>query len=95
MTDISAYIVCTPGVLGGRARIDATRMPVETIATWYKRGHSAEEIADQFEQLTLPEVYAALTYFHANRAEVEAEIASAEAEYERLATEHGDARRSA
>lgn len=95
MIDIGRYIARTPGVVGGRPRIEGTRTPIETIVAWYKRGHSAEEIADQYEQLSLPQVYAALTYYHANQAEIEAEIAADEAEYERLATSHATSQRSA
>ena len=37
------------------------------------------------DRLTLAQVYAALTYYHANRAEIEAYLAAEQAEYERLA----------
>jgi hypothetical protein len=33
-------------------------------------------------------VYAALTYYHANREEIDADIANEEAEYERIEKEH-------
>ena len=32
------FIVRTPGVLGGRPRLDGTRVAVRTIAIWYKKG---------------------------------------------------------
>jgi hypothetical protein len=43
---------------------------------------------DQFEHLTIAQVYAALTYYHANRDEIEADLAAEEAEAERLSLEH-------
>jgi hypothetical protein len=47
-------------------------------------GLSPEEIADQYGHLTWAQVYAALAYYHANRNEIEAEMAAEEAEYDRL-----------
>ena len=40
----------------------------------------------------LAQVYAALTYYHANRAAMEAEFAAEDAEYDRLEAEHRAAR---
>jgi hypothetical protein len=48
-------------------------------------GRSPEEIADQYGHLTLAQVHAALAYYHANRDEIDAEMAAEEAEYDRLA----------
>jgi uncharacterized protein (DUF433 family) len=54
------------------------------IAGWYKLGLSAEEIAEQVG-LSLTQVYAALTYYHANRVAIDADL-DAEADlYDRLA----------
>jgi uncharacterized protein (DUF433 family) len=69
-------LVRTPGTCGGRLRIDGTRMTVNQIASCYKQGASAEDIADQYPHITLAQVYAALAYFHANRSEVEASLAA-------------------
>ena len=54
------------------------------IAIWYKQGLNAEEIADRIGHLTLTQVYAALTYYHANRDEIDADIAAEEAEGDRI-----------
>ncbi|HSO74047.1 MAG TPA: DUF433 domain-containing protein [Blastocatellia bacterium] len=94
-TDIGSLIVRTPGVLGGRPRIDGTRIAVRTIAILYKQGLSPEEIADQYPQLSLAQVYAALTYYHATQAEIEADIAAEQGEYDRLARVHNRTRKSA
>jgi uncharacterized small protein (DUF1192 family) len=50
-------------------------------------GESAEEIARKFPHLSLAGVYAALAYYHANREEVDAEIAADQAEEERIEAE--------
>ncbi len=73
-----------PDVCGGRLRIDGTRITVDRIATLYKQGQSAEEIAQTYPHLSLGQVYAALAYFHANRAEIESALAAADARYDEL-----------
>jgi uncharacterized protein (DUF433 family) len=84
-------LVRTPDACGGRLRIDGTRVTVLQIAALYKRGENAEEIAENFPQLNLGQVYAAMAYYHANRAEVEQELADELAEFDRLKSEHGQA----
>jgi uncharacterized protein (DUF433 family) len=58
------------------------------IVTQYKRGESAEEIAQHFPHVALRQVYAALTYYHSNQLQVERELADEQAEAERLEKEH-------
>ncbi|MEZ4524651.1 MAG: DUF433 domain-containing protein [Desulfobacterales bacterium] len=82
------FIAATPGILGGRPRIRDTRISVSAIACRYRHGYSAEDIADQYDHLDLAQIYSALAWYHANRAETDADIFTEEAEYERLAAEH-------
>ncbi len=84
-TEIGTLLVRTPDICGGDLRIDGTRITVKQIVVWYKQGYTAEEIADDHKRLTLAQVYAALAYYHANRAEVEAELAEEEREATELA----------
>ena len=86
--EIGTFIVSTPGVVGGRPRIDGTRVSVNTIAIWYKKGYVPEEIVHGIPHLSLAQVYAALTYYHANQAEIEASLREEEELYDRLAKEH-------
>ncbi len=88
VTDIGALIVRTPEIHGGRPRIAGTGVTVRRIAIWYKLGSTPEEIADRIGHLTLAQVYAALAYYHANREEIEADIADEEAEADRLEQEY-------
>lgn len=53
------------------------------IAGWYKQGWIPEEIARRLE-LTLAQVHAALAYYHANQDEIEVDLATEAAEYDRL-----------
>lgn len=88
--DIGTLIVRTPGTLGGRPRIDGTRISVATIALLVAHGESPEYIVhEKYEHLTLGQVYAALAYYHSNREEIDADIAD---EF-RFGTEQGKAAR--
>ena len=87
--DIGTLIVRTSGICGGRPRIADTRISVQRIAAWYKMGLNAEEIVERMGNLTLAQVYAALTYYHANREEIEAYLTAEKVDYERLAAEMG------
>lgn len=88
LTDIGSLIVRSPAIRGGRPRIAGTGVTVRRIVSWYKQGLSPEEIADQFGHLSLAQVYAALAYYHANRDEIEADLATEEAETVSLARPH-------
>jgi len=92
VTDIGTLIIRSPDIRGGRPRIAGTGVTVRRIVSWYQLGMSPEEIVDQIPQLNLAQVYAALTYYHANRQEIDDDLAAEEAEAEALAEEH--ARRS-
>jgi len=95
VTDIGTLIVQTPGVCGGRPQLAGTGVSVQRIVGWYKMGQTPEEIADQYGHLSLAQVYAALAYYHANRDEIEAELAQEQADYDRLASAHGARNRKA
>jgi uncharacterized protein (DUF433 family) len=81
---LDAMLVKTPDVCGGRMRIDGTRITVHRIATLYRQGQSAEDIAATYPHLSLGQIYAALAYYHANRDEIESALAVADAQYDEL-----------
>ena len=80
-----AYIVRTPGVVGGEPRIEGHRIRVRDIAAARDQRNLTPEriVAEAFPSLTLAEVYSALAYFEDHRKEMEL-LASAES---RLADE--------
>jgi uncharacterized protein (DUF433 family) len=82
--EIGPLLVRSPDVCGGRLRIDGTRMTVNQLVVWYKQGYTPEEIADQYPHLTLAQVYTALAYYHANREEIEVDLAAEKIEADRL-----------
>ena len=83
-TEIGTLLVRSPDICGGRLRINGTRMTVNQLVVWYKQGYTPEEIADQYPHLTLAQVYTALAYYHANREEIEADLAAEKIEADRL-----------
>jgi uncharacterized protein (DUF433 family) len=87
-TDIGALIVRSPDIRGGRPRIAGTGVTVLRIVGWYRLGLSAEEIASRIGHLTLAQVYAALAYYHANRDEIEADLAADESQVDALEQQH-------
>ena len=81
---LDAMLARTPEVCGGRVRLDGTRITVHRIATLYRQGQTAEDIAQVYSHLSLSQIYAALAYYHANRNEVEAELADDDLQYDEL-----------
>ena len=84
VTDIGTLIVRSPEIRGDRPRIAGTGVTVRRIVGWYQLGLSPEEIADRVGHLTLAQVHAALAYYHANREEIDADLAAEEAAAEAL-----------
>ncbi len=87
VTDIGTLLTQSPGICGGRLRIAGTGVSVRRIVGWYQLGQTPEEIATQIPHLSLAQVHAALTYYHANREEMDAEMAAEDAEADRLEQE--------
>lgn len=85
--EINSLLTRSPEIRGGRPCVAGTRTTVQRIAVWYKMGLSAEEIAREYPHLSVAGVYAALAYYHANQAEVEAEIAADQEAEERIEAE--------
>ena len=56
----------------GVVRVAGTRVTLDTIATAFQQGATAEEIAQQFPTVALPDVYAVISFYLRHRAEVEA-----------------------
>jgi uncharacterized protein (DUF433 family) len=79
VVEIGTLIDRDPEIRGGRPKIAGTGLTVSRIAGWYKRGMMPEEIALEYPHLTLAQVHAALAYYHANREEIEVDIAQEEA----------------
>lgn len=87
-TDIGTLIVKTPGTCGGRPRIAGHRLTVHNIAIDFNARMKPEDILEQRPQLSLAKIYAALTYYFANKEVIDIEIAADREAYDRLEAEH-------
>jgi uncharacterized protein (DUF433 family) len=83
-TNIGTLIERSLEIRKGRPRIAGTGVTVRRIAGWHNLGLSPEEIAAKIEHLTLAQIHAALAYYHANREEIDADIAAEDAATEEI-----------
>lgn len=74
-SELTAHVTKVPGVCGGKACVAETRVRVMDVVIWHERlGWSADEIVSEIPNLTLSDVYAALTYYFDHREEIEEDI---------------------
>ena len=81
-TEIGSLIARDPALRGGRPIIAGTGTCVRTIANENNLGLLPEEIAAEWPPLSLAQVYAALAFYHANKQEIDSDIASEEQAYD-------------
>jgi uncharacterized protein (DUF433 family) len=79
VVDIGTLIERSPEIRKGRPCIAGTGVTVRRITGWHNLGLSPEEIAAKIEHLTLAQIHAALAYYHANRDEIDSDIAAEDA----------------
>jgi uncharacterized protein (DUF433 family) len=85
------------GVCSGRPCIDGTRVRVLDIVFLEKEGYTPDRMLEQYPDLNLAQVHAALAYYHDNLEEIDADIAEDTAlaeEYERDKAEFLSKRRA-
>ncbi len=70
-TTVYSYITKDPKVRCGKACIEGTRVAVADIVFFYRRGYTPERIQEEYPQLNLAQVHAALSYYHARKDEIE------------------------
>ncbi len=85
--EVSSLLTRSPELRHNRMCVAGTGITVHRVAILTNLGHSPEDIVRKYKHLTLAGVHAALAYYHANRVEVDSEIASDEAEAARLEAE--------
>jgi uncharacterized protein (DUF433 family) len=88
IVDISALVTQSQGICGGRPCITGTRTAVQTIAIDFNAGMSPEEIILQRPHLKTEQIYAALTYYYANKELIDLEIANYYQDFARLEVEN-------
>lgn len=82
--DIGKLIQRKPGVNSGRPCLAGTGMSVLKVSILHREGMTAEDILDNYPGIDLARIYAALAYYYANQAEVDADLAAEEAFFEKL-----------
>ena len=70
------HVAKTPGVCGGKARVEGTRIRVHDVAFLHKEGASDGRVREEYPDLTPAQVHAALAYYYDNREEIDAELAA-------------------
>jgi uncharacterized protein (DUF433 family) len=58
----------------GAVRVGGTRVTLDTVVAAFQDGATAEEIAEQFPAVALPDVYAVIAYYLRHRQEVESYV---------------------
>src|SRR5947209_4409948 len=87
--DISTLIYSRPDLHGGRPCLAGTGMTVHGVVAFHvQQGMSAEEIQAEFPDLHLSLFYAALAYYYANQAQIDAELEADSQLYEELAARY-------
>jgi uncharacterized protein (DUF433 family) len=71
---------------GSAIHVSGTRLTLDTVVAAFKRGATAEEIAQDYPPVSLPDVYAVIAYYLRHRDEVEGYLA-------KRASEHAELRR--
>jgi len=86
---INGYIVRTPGICGGKPRIDGHRIRVQDISVNHEIwGMSPDEICNAYPGLSLAQVHGALAYYYDHRDEILAEIKADEEFVEEFKRKH-------
>ncbi|QWC20235.1 DUF433 domain-containing protein [Halorubrum sp. 2020YC2] len=81
---VTISVVSTPNVLGGKPRVEGTRVGVHRVGSLVREHDwSTAAVAEEFG-LTADEIDAAIEYYESNPDETEAIAAEAEANRERL-----------
>ena len=71
-------------VVGDVYRITGTRVSLDSIVYDYLRGLSPESIADNFDSLSLEQVYGAIAFYLSRRDEIDKNIKSNRAKFDAL-----------
>jgi uncharacterized protein (DUF433 family) len=74
--DIDNLLEARDGFRSGRPCLRGTGITVHTIVAYHLQGMAPDEILDGFPHATLAGIHAALAYYYAHEAEIEADYAA-------------------
>ncbi|MEO8621648.1 MAG: DUF433 domain-containing protein [bacterium] len=71
------YIVRTPGIRGGNARIEGTRIGVHDVVALLQNGESVDSVVGEncFPDLSRAQVYECLAFYEDHRREIDVLVA--------------------
>ena len=72
---VYSHITKHPGVRGGKACIDDTRISVVDVVILLEQGLDAQQVIERYPSLNLAQVHAAISYYHENPKELAADLA--------------------
>ncbi|PZO57647.1 MAG: hypothetical protein DCF15_06565 [Phormidesmis priestleyi] len=76
---ISEHIQITPGICGGKPRIAGHRIRVQDIVIAYEhQGMTPDEIVDDYPDISLADIHAALAYYYDHLEEIRQQIRDSE-----------------
>lgn len=82
-TELGSLLYVLPSPAGGRVCVTGTGISVRMISWLFNQGLSPEEIAADYEpHLPIEGVYAAIAYYLAHRARLDAEMEDEQREFE-------------
>lgn len=64
-------------------RIKGHRLGIEHVLAYYHEGYTPEQIAQEFPGLSLEKIYATITFYLANQAEIDAYLQRRQMAYEK------------
>lgn len=74
IVDLETRIEVDPSICGGQPRIAGRRIRVQDVAVWHEQmGLTASQIETEYN-LTPAETYAALSYYHEHREDIDRAI---------------------
>ncbi len=83
-------IANNPAVCGGKPCIAGTRIRVQDVYVWHElQGLSVDEIVSRYPQITMADVYAALSYYWDQRDEMHRQMAEDDDLVRRMKDEYG------
>ena len=87
---VYSHVTKDPEVCGGKACIDGTRISVLDLVCLMRQGVSPQEMLGAYPSLNLAQVYAALSYYHENPQEIDADLERDREAAERIEAERAD-----
>lgn len=90
VVELNSLLVSKPDYREGRPCLRGTGITVHTVAAHYKRGLTAEKMAEDNPGLDAGALHAAIAYYFANREQIESELEQDAIEGERMAAEFPD-----